>query len=57
MAYLYASWANDDSHYRYQTMVTYQVDDGLSIGGIIDIDIDKVIDIVEWAYVPERQYF
>ena len=25
-------------------MVTYQVDDGLSIGGIIDIDIDKVID-------------
>ena len=30
-----------------QTMVTYQVDNGLSIGGTIDIDIDidNVIDI------------
>ena len=56
MAYLYGSWAKDYSHFRYQTMVTYQVDNGLSIGVIIDIDIDKLIDIVECAYLPERQY-
>ena len=44
---IHGSWVKDDSQYRYQTMVTYQVDNGLSIGGVIDIDIDKVIDIVE----------
>ena len=30
-----------------KTMGTYQVDDGLSTGCDIDIDIDNVIDIVE----------
>ena len=53
--YLHSSWPNDDTQYTYRTIVTYQLDNGLSNGDIIDIVIDNVIDIDTRAYVLDQR--